>query len=104
MIMKHELLEDHTHSFIVKVWLERTPAENNSQAIWRGHITHVPSGERRYLKDLDVIPAFIASYLEDLGVQLSTRRRITSYFERLRKYLCNPSRSQQTKESGESPR
>lgn len=102
--MKHELLEDHTHSFIVKVWLERTLAENNSQVIWRGHITHVPSGERRYLKDLDVIPAFIAPYLEELGVKPSRRWRIVSHLKRLWKCLCASPRSQQAKESDSSLR
>ena len=65
------LLEDHTHSFIVKVWLEETSAEGG-RATWRGHITHVPSGERRYLKDLDDITSFIAPYLEKMGVELES--------------------------------
>ena len=64
-----DVLESNTHSFIVKVWLEET-AEEAGQATWRGHITHVPSGERRYLQDLDKIAAFIAPYLEEMGVKL----------------------------------
>lgn len=66
------LLEDHTHSFIVKVWLEETAAEAG-RATWRGHITHVPSGERRYLKDLDDITSFIVPYLESMGVEFGKR-------------------------------
>jgi hypothetical protein len=60
--------ETTTHPFIIKIWLEET-AEEAGQAVWRGHVTHVPSGERRYIKNLDEIRAFIAPYLEDMGVK-----------------------------------
>jgi len=56
-----ELPETSTHPFIIKIWLEET-VEEASQATWRGHITHVPSGERCYLKDLDDITAFVAPF------------------------------------------
>jgi hypothetical protein len=65
-----DLPETTTHSFIVKIWLEET-AEETGQARWRGHITHVPSGERRHLKDLGDITAFIVPYLERMGVKLT---------------------------------
>jgi hypothetical protein len=55
-------------SFIVKIWLEET-AEEAGRATWRGHITHVPSGERRYLQRLDEIARFIAPYLQAMGVR-----------------------------------
>ena len=58
--------EPHIHSFIVKLWLEET-IEETGQILWRGHITHVPSGKRCYLKDLEEIPAFIAPYLKKMG-------------------------------------
>ena len=61
-----DLHEFTTHSFIVKFWLEEM-VEGADQATWRGHITHVPSGERRYFSRLDEIPAFVAPYLEDMG-------------------------------------
>jgi hypothetical protein len=63
-------LETTVHPFIVRIWLEET-AEEAGQAVWRGHITHVPSGERRYLKELDDIVAFVAPYLEEMGVKLA---------------------------------
>lgn len=66
-----DLFEFNTHSFIVKIWLEET-AEEVGQATWRGHITHVPSGERRYVQDMDEITAFITPYLERLGAKLNT--------------------------------
>ncbi len=63
------LFEGNTHPFIVKIWLEET-AEETGRATWRGHITRVPSGERRDLDVLDDIIAFIAPYLEGMGVEL----------------------------------
>jgi hypothetical protein len=69
-----ELLESNTVSFIVKIWLEETAAESG-QATWRGHVTHVSSGERRYLNDLDTLAAFIAPYLEARGVRFERPRR-----------------------------
>lgn len=60
--------ESYTHSFIIKIWLEET-AEEAGVALWRGRVTHVPSGERRYISDLDEIRAFIVPYLEKMGVK-----------------------------------
>jgi len=77
-----DLLEEHTHSFIVKVWLEETAAEDG-QPTWRGHITHVPSGQRRYLKDLDDIKSVITPYLESLGVEFGKRQRIGDWLGQL---------------------
>jgi hypothetical protein len=69
-----DISETHTHSFIVKIWLEET-AEEAGHDVWRGHITHVPSGERRYLNDLSAIAAFIAPYLlERMGVEADLLR------------------------------
>lgn len=73
--------EATTHPFIVKIWLEET-AEEAGQAVWRGHITHVPSGERRYLKELDDITAFVAPYLEGMGVRLETCWRVRQWLRR----------------------
>jgi hypothetical protein len=62
-------------SFIVKIWLEET-VEEAGRATWRGHITHVPSGKRCYIQDLDQIRDFIAPYLEGLGVRVSGSSRL----------------------------
>lgn len=78
-----DLLEFNTHSFIVKIWLEE-PAGGNRRATWRGHITHVPSGERRYLKNLWQIVAFIAPYLIAMGVKLNLSLRIQEWRQRRR--------------------
>ena len=74
-----DLYEINTHPFIVKIWLEET-VEEAGRAVWRGHITHVPTGERRYLKDLDEIAVFIAPYLEGMGVDLGIRWRMRNWF------------------------
>ena len=67
-----ELREPPAHSFIVKVWLEET-AEEGGHSHWTGHIIHVRSGERRYLRDLSALADFIRPYLKEMGV--GSRRR-----------------------------
>lgn len=75
-----DLYEVNTHSFIVKIWLEET-VEEAGRAMWRGHITHVPSGRRRYVKDLDDITTFIAAYLESMGVQFGLSWRMRQWLK-----------------------
>jgi hypothetical protein len=75
-------LEPDAQSFIVKVWVEDS-AETGGQSVWRGHITHVPSYERRYLKNLDEIEDFIAPHLEEMGVKLGVRWRVRRWFKRM---------------------
>jgi hypothetical protein len=72
---KMDSLEPDAQSFIVKVWVE-DGSETGSQAVLRGHITHVLSNERRYLKNLDEIGDFIAPHLEEMGVKLGMRWRV----------------------------
>ena len=64
-----EQTKTDTQSFIIKIWLEETAAENR-RTIWRGHITHVPSGERRYIKSLGEIIDFIFLYLEAMHAKI----------------------------------
>ncbi len=59
-------LEPDAQSFIVKVWVE-DDSEAGGQGIFRGHITHVSSHERRYLKNLHEIEVFIAPHLEEIS-------------------------------------
>lgn len=63
-----EPTESRTHSFIIKIWLEEEMDEAG-RTVWRGHITHVPGGERQYIQDLNAIPPFILPYLELLGAR-----------------------------------
>jgi hypothetical protein len=76
-------IESEAQSFIVRVWVEER-AEGASRGVWRGHITHVPSGERRYLKSLDEIGDFVASYLKTMGVKPGIRWRMRRWLNRLR--------------------
>ena len=58
--------EGTTQSFVIKMWLEEIN-EGTRQATWRGRITHVSSNERKFIKDLQEIPAFIRPFLKDIG-------------------------------------
>ena len=75
-------IESEAQSFIVRVWVEER-AEEGGRGLWRGHITHVSDSERRYLKNLDEIGDFIASYLETMGVKLGIRWRMRRWLKRL---------------------
>ncbi len=68
-------LVTETQSFIVKIWLEET-AQGTGKAVWRGHITHVPSHERGYFSSLDEVPFIIAPYLVRTGVDLGVLWKI----------------------------
>lgn len=65
------LLEDHTASFIVRIWREggETPGSDD----WRGSIEHVPSGRRSFFRDLEAIAQFMKPHLSDLGFDPSSR-------------------------------
>ena len=75
-------LEPGAQSFIVKVWVEDS-TETGGQGVLRGHITHVSSHERHYLKNLGEIEDFIAPYLEEMGVKLGMRWRLRRWLNRL---------------------
>ena len=77
-------LEPGAQSFIVKVWVEDN-SEVGSQGEFRGHITHVSSHKRRYLKNPGEIEDFIAPYLEEMGVKLGIRWRLRRWFKDLMK-------------------
>ena len=75
------MAECEVHSFIIKLCIE-AGSEVADTASWRGHITHVPSGRRGYLKDLHEITAFIAPYLEAQGVRVGPWRRVRHWLRR----------------------
>lgn len=64
-----------SQAFTLRIWIEESE-EEASQATWRGRITHVPTHQGRYLKDLDEIAAFIAPYLQAMGVKLKSSERV----------------------------
>jgi len=61
MALLGDSFESVTHSFIVRIWLEE-----DDRTRWRGHITHVPSGDRQYVERLADIVDFIAPYVEGM--------------------------------------
>ena len=74
--------EPNAQSFIVKVWVEDS-AGKNGRGVWHGHITHVPSYQRRYLKNLDEIKDFIAPHLAEMGVKLTRRWQLRDWLKHL---------------------
>lgn len=79
--MKMAESETDTHSFVLKIWLEETFQEAG-RVVWRGHITHVLSGERRYVQRLDDILTFIMSYLQIMGVKGDKCWRLKQWLSR----------------------
>lgn len=75
-------IEPHTHSFVVKIWLEETPGET-AHPVWRGHITHVASGKRCYVNSLGGLMGFVTPYLTALGIKMP-------FFERACLWLTRP--------------
>ena len=53
-----------TLSFIVRLWLEET-ADEAGQPVWRGHVTHVPTGQRRHFAAPEEIPEIIRPYMSE---------------------------------------
>lgn len=84
--------EDNTHVFIVRIWLERREIEDASPE-WRGFIKHLPSGEHRYLKDLQDIVDSVAPYLEGMGVKFGLRRRISRWMKQRKPFLKTQDRA-----------
>lgn len=74
--------QTESHSFVVKVWVEETTKHNKS-TIWRGHITHVMSRQRRYFDDLSEVQLFIQGYLDQMGVKIGWHKRISVHVCRL---------------------
>jgi hypothetical protein len=76
------LPESLVDSFIVKLWTEADSGAATARVKWHGHITHVPDGARRYLKDLDEIKIFIEPYLVEMGVDVGKRSRLKHWLRR----------------------
>jgi hypothetical protein len=45
--------------------------ETGDEASFHGYITHVPSGDRQYLRELADIITFIKPYIESAGEQFA---------------------------------
>ena len=79
--MNVKLFESNTHVFVIKLWAEDVDHESGN-AIWRGHITHVPSQQRKSLESLFDIPAFILLCAKDVRFQSLRSGRLRQWFAR----------------------
>ena len=75
-----DLTESKVHSFIIKLWLEG----DTTSFVWHGHITHVPSGERRYFKKLSGITDFVSEYLDNRRAQSDLKSRMKGWLKKRR--------------------
>ena len=71
---RDEYVEPKTVSFVVKITMDDGAGQPDEIA-WHGRVTHVPSGDGRYIKSLAELAAFIAIYLERLGAQVRPATR-----------------------------
>jgi hypothetical protein len=92
-------LEASPHSFIVKIRPEGI--DEAGRAMWYGYITHVPSGERRYLRDPGEIIAFMRPYLEEIGVRFTVRWWLRSCLNQVLECLQGVPRSRQVKKANQ---
>jgi hypothetical protein len=58
--------ESNAVTFVVRLWLE---GGDEGPRVWRGHITHVMSGERRYVQSPEGIDAFITRFMRCLDIE-----------------------------------
>jgi hypothetical protein len=59
--------ENVSVSFIVRIWLEEA-AHDHAEALWRGSVTHAPSGDKRYFNSLAHLVQHLALYLDTMDV------------------------------------
>jgi hypothetical protein len=48
-------------SFVIRIWLEES-GKDDQDALWRGQIRHVLSGDHLYFQDVADMVAFIEGY------------------------------------------
>jgi len=81
--------QSSTHSFIIRFWIEES-VEEEGLVTWRGHITHVPNGERRYLQSLDDISSFIAPHLTAAGAHSMKKCPVRQWLRRFKRRFSGP--------------
>lgn len=74
-------IEPGTHIFILKIWREDA-GSGEQPVVWRGHISHVASGQRRYITGLLQMILFIVPYIQALNVRLPLFWRLCQRFKR----------------------
>ena len=83
-----DFAESTPHSFIIKLWLEDAGGKRK-RTVWRGYITHVPTGARRYLKSFSDITDFVKEYLNGSDARIGSESRARDWLRRL---TAKPSR------------
>jgi hypothetical protein len=73
--LENGIPREPVHSFIVKVFLEQREGRLKHTA-WHGQVTHVPSGERRSVRNLADVCVVISRYLEAWGVRIQPLHRL----------------------------
>lgn len=68
-------------SFIVKIWWEEGDQEKG--LCWKGYVTDVTSGDRRYIRDLDEIGVFVRRQLENMGVKFGLTGQLAHFWNQL---------------------
>lgn len=53
------------YSFIIKIWLEKG-TDQSGNAVWHGYMTHIPSGARHYLRDVNDVVDIMRAYFANL--------------------------------------
>lgn len=74
--------EAATHSFVVRIWLAE-PADRHRCGRWREHVTHVTSGTRVHVADLDDIRSVISPTIGAMEVRSDVRCRLRRWSRRL---------------------
>ena len=88
-LQSKDLSESTLHSFIIKLWLEVEGGKGEPTA-WRGYITHVPTGDRRYLTSLSDITTFVREYLNGAHAAFHSKSRTRQW---LRSFVDKTTRS-----------
>lgn len=82
-----DLWEANTHAFVLRIWQEEIPTQGDP--IWRGHITHVISGQRRYFQRLSDVVGFITAYVAPMNRTMGRHSELqVSFLYRLHQWLC----------------
>lgn len=66
---KDQFIEPYTDSFVIKLWII-DHEEAQGKRDWRGHITHVASGQRTYFDSLLKLNKIIVPYLKKMDAKL----------------------------------
>jgi hypothetical protein len=78
--------ESACQSFIVKIWSEGADREGKNLR-WRGHVTHVPSGDRHYVNGFSEISNTIEAYLKNAGTTVAAKSWARSWLNWLRQWF-----------------